>query len=71
MGKGGREWGFWSKNVSSPSLEHINMHIHGADLHNCGLSQAMVSQLLKTCDANGFEQHLEMEMEMEGIVIGY
>ena len=40
-------------------LELINMHIQGMNLHNCGVSQAMVSQLLKTWDTNGFESHLE------------
>ena len=73
--KWGRKWGCFigcPKNVSSPSLEHINMHIQGTDFNNCGVLQAMVIQLLKQmCDANGFELHLEMEMEMEGVVIGY
>lgn len=42
-----------------PLLERINMHIQGTNLHNCGVSQAMVSQLLKTWDANGFESHID------------
>ena len=42
-----------------PLPELINMHIQDMNLHNCGVSQAMVSQLLKTWDTNGFESHLE------------
>jgi kynurenine/2-aminoadipate aminotransferase len=43
-----------------PLLERINLHIQGTNLHNCGVSQAMVSQLLRAWDGwNGLDSHVK------------
>jgi kynurenine/2-aminoadipate aminotransferase len=43
-----------------PLLERINLHIQGTNLHNCGVSQAMVSQLLQAWDGwNGLDSHVK------------
>jgi kynurenine/2-aminoadipate aminotransferase len=71
VGKGGRVLRFdsFSKIFSAgmrigfvtapiPLLNRINLHIQGTNLHNCGISQAMVSQLLKSWDGwTGLDSH--------------
>ncbi|KAL3801514.1 hypothetical protein HJC23_000952 [Cyclotella cryptica] len=73
LGKGGRVLRFdsFSKIFSAgmrigfvtapiPLLERINLHIQGTNLHNCGVSQAMVSQLLKAWDGwSGLDSHVK------------
>ena len=43
-----------------PLLERINLHIQGTNLHNCGISQSMVSQLLIAWGGwNGLDSHVK------------
>ena len=51
-----------------PILERINLHIQGTNLHNCGVSQAMISQLLKAWDGwSGLDSHVKKVAKFYGM----
>lgn len=51
-----------------PLLERINLHIQGTNLHNCGVSQAMISKMLDAWGGwDGLDAHLRRVSRFYGM----